>query len=246
MRRIVAVGLAVSLALLSKKSAVAYEEVDVSDGGTIVGQIKVVGERPTLPPQPVFKNTDTCGKTVSDERLVVRPDGGIQGVVVNLEGVTKGKRIARDQPVQLDNKKCAFVPHVLSASVGQQLEIHNSDPFVHDAHALLGGRDTLFNVGLPSGKTVRKPMAYPGLILINCDVRHTWMHAYLFVADHPYHAVTDASGAFRIADVPPGTYTLKLWEELLGTKEQSVTVKPGETTTVQIDLSSQPAEEAKQ
>ncbi len=246
MRRMAIVGLALALALLGGGLAAAYEEADVAGGGSIAGRVKLLGDRSPLPPQPVFKNADTCGKTVPDERLVVSGDGGLRDVVVSLEGITKGKRIARDQPVHMDNKKCAFVPHVLSASVGQQLEIHNSDPFVHDAHALLGGHDTLFNVGLPAGKTVHKPMAYPGLILINCDVRHTWMHAYLFVADHPYHAVTDSTGSFRISDVPPGTYTLKLWQELLGTREQSVTVKPGETTTVEIDLSSQAAEEPKQ
>jgi len=241
MRRTAIVALTLALALAGTAVAGAYEEAEVSGGGTIVGRVKLVGARPTLPPQPVFKNTDTCGKTLPDEQLVVGADGGVRDVVASLEGITKGKRIARDQPVQLDNRKCAFVPHVLSASVGQQLEIHNSDPFVHDAHALLGGRDTLFNVGLPAGKTVRKPMAYPGLILINCNVRHTWMHAYLYVADQPYHAVTDASGAFRISDVPPGTYSLKLWQELLGTKEQPVTVKAGETTTLDIELSGQPA-----
>jgi Carboxypeptidase regulatory-like domain len=76
----------------------------------------------------------------------------------------------------------------------------------------------------------------PGIAHVNCNIRHTWMHAYLFVADHPYHAVTDASGRFELDQVPPGTYTIAVWHELLGGREQKVTVAPGQTTTVDFEL----------
>jgi hypothetical protein len=73
---------------------------------------------------------------------------------------------------------------VRSAAVGQTLEIHNSDPFLHDAHLWLGTR-SLFNVGILPDHTRREPLADAGLIHINCNVRHTWMHAYVFVAENP-------------------------------------------------------------
>jgi hypothetical protein len=143
--------------------------------------------------------------------------------------------VPRDRPVVLDNVKCAFVPHVLSATVGQTLEIHNSDPFPHDAHAWLGTR-TLFNVGILPGHTSRQPLADAGLIHINCNVRHTWMHAYVSVSDDPYHAVTGADGRFAIDQVPPGTYTLRIWHELLGSVDRPVTVEAGKTATVDFAL----------
>jgi plastocyanin len=212
----------------------AYESSPVADGGTISGRVRVSGEVVPLPPQPVYKHIAECGSTVRDDRLVVDHDRMLQYAVVALDGVTKGKPLPTT-PVVLHNRTCAFVPHVLSATTGQTLEIVNEDPFLHDAHAWLGQR-TLFNLGIPRGRTVRWRLDDPGVIHVNCNVRHTWMHAYLVVAEHPYQAVTGPDGRFTISDVPPGTYRLTVWHELLGLTERPVTVSAGGTTTVDVDI----------
>jgi hypothetical protein len=69
---------------------------------------------------------------------------------------------------------------------------------------------------------------------ITCDVRHTWMSAFVVVTDHPYHTVTDAYGAYEIRDVPAGRYTLSVWQEELGTREAPVTVEAARTATVDV------------
>lgn len=224
-----------ALVVLSHPVSAQYQEVAVSNGGAIHGHVRVIGDVPKLPPQPVFKEHETCGTTTTDERLLVGTNGDLRNAVAYLENIHAGKAVPRTQAVTLYNRKCAFVPHVLSASVGQTLEIHNDDPFLHDAHALLGSR-TVFNVAIPKGHTVHRLLADPGLIYINCNVRHTWMHAYLFVADHPYHSVSDESGRFAIDNVPPGTYTLSVWHELLGSVDRQVTVEAGKTTTLDVEL----------
>ena len=229
------------LALAAQPVVAQYQEVAVTNGGTIIGHVRVSGEIPALPPQTVYKEQATCGTTIPDQRLLVDKSRGLRNAIVSLVDVKAGKPIARDQPVALDNVKCMFVPHVLTASVGQMIEIHNSDPFLHDAQALLGPQ-TLFNVAVPKGRTVRRPLAYAGLINIICNVRHTWMHAYLFVAEHPYHTVTNANGEFRIDGVPPGTYTLRAWHELLGSVDRPVTVEGNKTATVDVTLQSVAAE----
>src|SRR5262249_34495122 len=155
--------------------------------------------------------------------------------VVHLEGVDAGKAVPKSEPVHLDNRKCAFVPHVVAASVGQLLEMHNEDPFLHDAHAIVGP-ETLFNLAIPKGRTVRHVLDRPGIAHVNCNVRHTWMHAYLFVTDDPYHAVTDAAGRFAIDDVPPGQHRIAVWHELLGSRTLEVTVSPGQTATIDFTL----------
>ncbi len=221
--------------VLAQQATAEYREQPVLDGGTIAGTVLVAGDAPALPPQPVFKQVEFCGTTLPDERLVVGSGGALRNAVVHLIDVSSGKPIPRDQPVVFDNVKCAFVPHVLTASVGDTLEIRNADPFVHDAHAWLGTR-SLFNVGILPGHSKREPLTEPGLVHINCNVRHTWMHAYLFVADDPYHTVTGADGRFQLDQVPPGTYRLTVWHELLGSVESPVTVERGKTSTVNVAL----------
>ncbi|MGH7893218.1 MAG: carboxypeptidase regulatory-like domain-containing protein [Candidatus Binatia bacterium] len=213
----------------------AYRETPVTNGARIVGTVRVAGDVAPLPPQPVFKEKEFCGEGITDERLVIDPAGHLGGAVVHLRGIEAGKPIPRSEPVRLDNRKCAFVPHVLAASVGDTLEMRNEDPFLHDAHALLGA-ETLFNLAIPKGRTVHHVLARPGIVHVNCNVRHTWMHAYLFVTDDPYHAVTDSGGHFVLDDVPPGTHTITVWHELLGSRERQVTVAPGETATVDFQL----------
>jgi len=216
-------------------AAAEYREMDVHDGGAVTGKVRVQGEIPHLPPLPVYKSHEVCGATVPDERLIVAPGGELANAVVHLKDVKAGKAIVRDQTVELDNHKCAFVPHVLSASLGQTLVIHNSDPILHDAHARLGAR-TLFNRAIIHGKTVREPLRDAGLIHINCNVRHSWMQAWVYVADNPYHAVTDRGGRFRIDGIPPGEYTLTIWHELLGSRDQTIEVKPGADTVIDFTL----------
>ena len=227
--------MAASILLSSSVCLAEYKETAVTDGGRIVGTVRVGGDVVPLPPQPVYKEQEYCGTTVTDERLVVDADGHLANVAVHVEGVQAGKPVPRVEPVRFDNRKCAFVPHVAAGSVGQTIEMHNEDPFLHDAHAILGP-DTLFNLAIPKGRTVRHVLDRPGIVLVNCNVRHTWMHGYLLVTDDPYHAVTGADGRFVLDDVPPGTYMVTVWHEVLGTGRREVTVPPGGTATVDFTL----------
>ena len=230
-------GFAVGFLALTVVTAVngEYREITIENGATITGQVRATGEVPALPPQTVFKQTEHCGTTVPDERLVVGKGGALANVVVYVTNVKAGKAAPLGQPVKLENEKCRFVPHVVSATLGQTLAIHNGDPFLHDTHATLGSR-TLFNVGILSGHTVKQPLLEAGMIDLNCNVRHTWMHGYAFVAEHTYHAVTDAEGRFRIDNLPGGQWTLRAWHEMLGSTDREVRVMPGEARDVEINL----------
>lgn len=239
MRTLIEVALA-ALLVLAATSADGYREVAVTDGGRIIGTVRVRGPIAPLPAQPVYKEKEFCGDDVPDERLVVDEAGALEGAVVHLVRIDAGKPIPRD-PVRLDNRKCAFVPHVLVATVGQTLDVRNDDPFLHDAHALLG-TDTLFNLAIPKGRTVHHVLEDRGIVHINCNIRHTWMHAYVFVTENPYRTVTDREGRYSLDDVPPGTYTIAVWHEVLGSRERSVTVRGGEAATVYFELEAVAAE----
>ena len=55
------------------------------------------------------------------------------------------------------------------------------------------------------------------------------MTAYVGVLEHPFFAVTDGAGRFSIPKLPPGSYTLEVWHETLGTQTQQVTVAAKES-----------------
>ena len=198
--------------------------------GTLTGTVTLAGTPPKRPLLQVFKHEDVCGKGVPDDRLVVGTRGGLRYAVVTVEGVRGGRTPERDVAIVLDNRLCRFEPHVQVAEVGQSIDLHNSDPILHNADARIGA-ETLFNVALTPERHLRRPLARAGLVTIVCDVRHTWMKAFIDVADHPYHTVTDINGEYEIRDIPPGQYTMRVWHEELGTREQAVVITGGATTT---------------
>jgi hypothetical protein len=216
----------------------AYEAIQVNNGAKIVGTVKVAGKFVPRPPLTVNKNREVCGDHISDESLVVGPENGLRYAVLTLANITKGRAVELEAGYALDNEKCRFVPHVQAISLGQWIELKNTDPILHSADALLGKQQTLFNAALWPGRALRKPVAYPGVVRINCGV-HSWMDAYVVVTDNPYHAVTDLYGAYEIDDIPPGTYKLRLWHELLGTQEKEVRLEPGRELQVNFEINAE-------
>jgi hypothetical protein len=107
---------------------------------------------------------------------------------------------------------------------GQSLDILNSDPTLHNIHALPEKNDA-FNLGMPvQGMKYTKKFDKPEVMIrIKCDV-HGWMGAYCGVLPHPFFAVSAADGSFMIKDLPAGTYTIEAWHEKLGTQTQQITV----------------------
>jgi plastocyanin len=135
-------------------------------------------------------------------------------------------------PAVIDQKDCRYHPHVFGMRVGQPLEIVNSDPTLHNIHALPKA-NTEFNTGQPiQGMKTNHTFDKPEIMIpFKCDV-HGWMNAYAAVLDHPYFAVTDKDGKFELKTLPPGTYTIEAWHEKLGTQEQKVTIAEKESKDI--------------
>jgi len=68
-----------------------------------------------------------------------------------------------------------------------------------------------------------------------CDV-HPWMFAWVSVFDHPYFAVSARDGTFKIANVPPGKYTIQAAHRKAGVVTQQVEVKEGAPAKVDFTL----------
>ena len=200
---------------------------DKADGpGVITGTVTFDG----TPPPAIRLQMDSDPKCTPEpgaasERLVVGPGKGLKNVFVYVkDGLGARTYAIPTTPMVMDQKGCRYAPHVFGMQAGQTLEIANRDGTLHNVHAL-PKTNREFNFGQPPKvPSVSRVFDKPEIGLpFRCDV-HGWMNAYVNVVSHPFFAVTQVDGAFEIKGLPPGTYTVELWHEQLGTQSQSVVV----------------------
>jgi hypothetical protein len=212
------------------------EKVDKATAGNVSGTVALDGMAPKN--DAIKMNADpVCireNKTPQfQETYTVSDDGKLANVFVYVkDGLGNYSYDPPTEPARIDQKECRYHPHVFGMRVNQQLEIINSDPTLHNIHALPKSNQE-FNTGQPiqGMKTTHTFTAKEVMVPFKCDV-HGWMNAYVGVLDHPYFGVTDKSGKFELKDLPPGTYTIVAWHEMFGTQEQKVTLGPKESKEV--------------
>jgi len=214
--------------------AAAYEAIAVTDGGTLSGTVTIEGTAPPAAKIEVTKDPEVCGKESKEKVnpvLLVGQGGGIANVVVTVKAA-KGKKLeVPAEHVVFDQKTCEFHPHVLVFPAGSTIDVKNSDGILHNIHTTSTANPSQ-NQAQPKFKPlIQIKVDKPETIAIKCDV-HGWMSAYWVATDTPYVAVTDASGNFKIADLPPGDYDVELWQEKLGKATQKASIKPKEETKV--------------
>ena len=228
----------------SDVSASGYTVVEVQNGGSITGSVRFSGTVPAPRAVNVTDDFDACGATVEVSDLEVGSERGLANAVVSLVDVTSGAAVSSSaSPTTLDTtldptldqRGCRFHPHVIIAGVGQTVGILNSDPVTHNVHTVAFDNRTFNRSQPPSLERIEASFEVTEKVMAKCDI-HGWMSAWIVVVDHPYHDITSEDGTFTIDDVPPGTYTLEIWHEALGSTRETVTVTGGETTDVRVEL----------
>ncbi len=211
--------------------AFAYQPEAVTDGGSIAGVVKLSGPVPKPTPLEVSKDLEVCGAhPLYDQSLVVAGDGGVRFAVVTITDIQKGAPLRPEAAVKFDQIGCEYRPHVAAFPAGSTIEILNSDGILHNIHTESSVNPVIDMAQPGFKKMITVTIAKPEVIKVTCDA-HNWMVGWWYVTKNPYYAVTDAAGHFTIANLPPGTYAVQVWQEKLGTLNQKVTVKPSATTT---------------
>lgn len=193
--------------------------------GSFCGRVVFDGARPARQKLLVVKDVEVCRKVDHrDDRLVVDDRGGIRYAVVTVRGVGKKSRApAETGEYLLDQRACAYEPHVIIVPVGRSLRIQNSDGILHNIHTY-STLNRPFNVAQPKSlRVLEKTFAVPERIGVRCDV-HGWMSSWVIVVDDDYNAVTDEAGRFDIRGIPPGRYTAVCWQEELGELSAEIVV----------------------
>jgi plastocyanin len=169
----------------------------------------------------------------------MRPDPGNLGMpgprdplerrrsVVYLETAPRAAfEVSEERRARMDQRNERFVPHVLAIVAGTWVDFPNDDRTYHNVFSL--SKTNVFNLGrYAAGKSRAVRFERPGIVRVFCDI-HSHMSAFILVFAHRYFAVTDDEGRYRLDGVPPGTYTVEVWNETVRGEQPRKTVTIGE------------------
>ncbi len=167
----------------------------------------------TLPSLICFSLAGVLGAAAINGKIELaeaRKGASAAGVVVWLEPVNPRGPVPTGRYI-LDQRNKRFLPHVMAIPVGSQVDFPNHDPIFHNAFSNFAGQP--FDTGLYAPGTSQKVnFRRPGVVRVFCNI-HAQMSAVIVVVPTQYYKISTANGAFRIENVPPGDYTLRVFHE---------------------------------
>jgi plastocyanin len=188
-------------------------------------------------PEPIF-----IAEAGTERRPIeVAPETkGLRDAVVWLEGTpppTGSASRPKPGPIRVDQRGFQFIPHVLGIAAGQEVEFLNSDTANHGVTASSPEPRNRFDVSTASGGSYKhRFVASQRPVAIGCPV-HPTMSAWIYVFDHPYHAVTDETGSFRLPPAPPGRYLLRVCHPDGGMdRRKEIVVRPAAPVQLRIEF----------
>jgi plastocyanin len=209
--------------------------------GIIMGRVYFHGAAPQLRPIVMDKDPICAAEqagSVWPQDGQVNTNGTLPNAFVYIQSGTGSLAApAPTAPATLTQKGCMYEPHVLGIMVGQAFEVVTRDPTTHNVHVLPKLNREWNVTQQPGAPPIIRKFDKPEIVIpAHCNI-HPWMRAYIAVVSNPYYAVTGGDGSFVLKGVPPGTYTLAVWTATFGTEEKKVTVRPGESSTLDFTFS---------
>jgi plastocyanin len=194
--------------------------------GSIRGRVELRRAAPPIERRPgVSELGASVARDVSDRlRSVVYLETAPRGA---FEAAEAGRAV-------MDQHNETFVPHVLAIMTGTTVDFPNSDKFYHNVFSL--SKVAKFDLGrYAAGRSRTVRFDRPGIVRVFCDI-HSHMNAFILVFSHPFFAMTDTEGRYRIENIPPGTYNVIAWNEGTSSDPKPVTVPDGGITELDFTL----------
>ena len=202
---------------------------------TISGSVSFTGD------PPMAKTIDTSSDPVCQEANpkmqtedILEVGGSLMNVVVFVVNPRLDDYAFEhpSSPATLEHNGCRYLPRVMAIRVGQTLRILNSDQTSHNTHPSPTINRQWNQSQGPGSPAIERAFDRPETAIKFRDNMHPWERAYVSVFSHPFYAITDASGNYKIEGLPPGTYFVVAWHESLGEKSVEVTVNAGASQSV--------------
>jgi hypothetical protein len=217
---------------------------DASTTGTIHGQVCWDGEVPTAKEYTAIAHSTNPYLFKSPARFTlphypkVSTNQGIEHAVVFLRSVDAERSKPWDHAplrVEFKQRQLAILQGERRASVGfvqpgGVMEMVNRDAEYH--HLSTRGAAFFADPLIIKDRVNRRTLAKPGIVDLSSGNGYYWLHAHLFVTEHPYYACTDANGQFRLDQVPAGTHELVCWMPSWHVKRKERDPESGTVTRV--------------
>ncbi len=160
--------------------------------------------------------------------------GGLPSVITLEPQPPRGLPVPAE-PEIMDQIDLAFVPRLLVARAGQLVEFHNGEDVPHTVKVVeRANESTRFNVPTLMGEPYAHTFDRTGGYSVTCDL-HPGMMGFVLIVSTPYIAIAEDNGDFSMSEVPPGSYTLKVWSADPARRLERVVEITAERTELNLD-----------
>jgi hypothetical protein len=221
-------------------NAWAYQEMEVTNGGTITGKTSLAGQMPTprIYHLILFPNIDMCAEVDTDDEMnrvlddfKISPDGGLKDVVITIDHVEAGKPFNKE-PINILSENCKFFPDVSLIRQGESFKVDNVDAVMHNSQVYQKERGKiLLNIPIPAEEVSEGKVQFRKhykIMQMICGM-HEFMQTWGYRVQNPYYAKTPLDGSFKIDSIPPGEYKVTAWHYLMKKQTRKIKIAAGET-----------------
>jgi len=221
----------------------AYQEMEVTNGGSIQGKATMFGEMPypRVYHLILFPNIDMCAEVDTDDEMnrvlddfKISEDGGLKDVVITLEHVEAGKPFNK-KPILIDSEDCKFTPDVNAVRQGEAFQVNNLDAVMHNSQVYQAERGKIIqNLPVPPEEVTDGKVTFQKkfkIFQMICGM-HEFMQTWGYRIQNPYYFITKLGGEFKIDNIPPGDYNLHAWHYLMKPQNQRIHVAKNGTIDV--------------